>query len=49
MIRFTLPEPDDLVDPEYDFVSEAYSSDRLLTDRHDVYAHQLFGVGNRMQ
>ena len=40
MIRFFLPESDDLVDPGYDFKRDRYSVESVA-DRQDVYAHEM--------
>ena len=42
-IRFYLPESEDLVDPSYDFIKDAYSPDRRPGIQDDVYAHEIFG------
>ena len=42
-MRFYLPNFEDLVDPEYDFVYDQPASDRRDRFDHDWYAHQFFG------
>lgn len=42
MLRFYLPESDDLVDRNYDFVRDRYGSGS--GDRWDQYAHQITGA-----
>ena len=37
-MRFFLPENDDLVDGDYDFLNDKYG-----TNRRDVYAHEIYG------
>lgn len=44
MTQFFLPESDDLVDPDYDFINDAYSENRTKGTEHDRYAHHLFGT-----
>ena len=41
MIKFFLPESDDLVDPGYDFERDVYSTEPSSA-RQDVYAHEIF-------
>jgi hypothetical protein len=40
LIRFFLPESDDLVDPGYDFERDIYSVESVA-DRQDVYVHEM--------
>jgi len=44
-IKFYLPESKDLVDPEYDFISDSYGEERRTT-KPDVYAHQIYSTPN---
>lgn len=43
-MKFFLPNFEDMVDPEYDFVNERFSPRRKVNGRfsHDWYAHQFF-------
>lgn len=43
-MKFFLPNFEDMVDPEYDFITEQYSPKRKESGRfnHDWYAHQFF-------
>ena len=41
MIRFFLPESNDLVDPGYSFEHDTYSAESAA-DRQDVYVHEIF-------
>lgn len=43
-MNFFLPNFEDMVDPEYDFIADTYSPDRKRLGRlqHDQYAHQFF-------
>lgn len=41
-MQFYLPNFEDLVDPEYDFETDSYSSKRRNRWVHDWYAHQFF-------
>lgn len=43
-MKFYLPNFEDLVDPEYDFINDEYSPKRKKNGRfnHDWYAHQFF-------
>ncbi len=43
-MKFYLPNFEDLVDPEYDFINDSYSLKRKQKGRfnHDWYAHQFF-------
>ena len=43
-MKFYLPNFEDLVDPEYDFINDEYSPKREEDGRynHDWYAHQFF-------
>ena len=43
---FFLPESDDLVDPNFEFLTDTYSDLRSKDLEHDVYAHQLFDAPN---
>ena len=43
---FYLPESKDLVDPGYDFRTDAYHSDRIGGSGHDVYAHEIYARPN---
>lgn len=45
-VLFILPESDDRVDPNYDFVSDSYCKTRDKGTDHDVYAHELFATPN---
>ena len=40
-LRYFIPEWDDLVDPDYDFLTETHSGDNCGWD-HAVYAHQMY-------
>lgn len=39
---FFLPDWEDRVDPDYDFIEEKHSRHRALAYQKDIYAHQLF-------
>jgi hypothetical protein len=41
MVKFFLPESDDLVDPGFDFKRDMYSAPSV-EERHDVYVHEIF-------
>lgn len=41
MIRFFLPESNDLVDPGYDFEHDTYSVESVA-DRKDIYVHEIY-------
>jgi hypothetical protein len=40
-MRFFLPEWDDLVDPDYDFLADAHGPGRVSARESDVYVHEL--------
>lgn len=44
MIKFFLPESNDLVDPGFEFGSDSYGKGRSSGETRDVYAHELFGL-----
>jgi hypothetical protein len=41
-LGFFLPESDDRVDPDFDFLGDSYSESRIKGLEHDRYAHNLF-------
>src|SRR5210317_1304024 len=43
-MKYFLPESDDLVDPDYDFLNDANSPKRseIGSQIHDVYPHEIF-------
>lgn len=42
-LKYFLPEWEDRLDPDFDFVSDRYSEEHKKNPyKHDVYAHQLF-------
>jgi hypothetical protein len=44
-LRYFIPEWDDLVDPEYDFLTDTHSGENCNWE-HAVYAHQLYSEPN---
>lgn len=45
-IQYYIPECDDRVDPEYDFIKDETASRRKDLHSHDVYAHQIYTEPN---
>ena len=45
MLRYFIPEWDDLVDPDYDFLTDTHSGDNCNWE-HAVYAHQMYPEAN---
>lgn len=41
-MKFYLPESDDRVDPDFDFLTDSYSKKRIKGIEHDRYSHNLF-------
>ena len=43
-MQYFIPEWDDKVDPNYDFLEDRYSSEHLTTKNRDVYMWEIFGA-----
>jgi len=43
-MRYFIPEWDDKVDPNYDFLKDRYSSEHLTPKKRDVYMWEIFGA-----